>query len=60
VPATEVFPDGSIQLAQYNLREDGLFSTLYMPNGSGAWDTSNGHGPFWVSWPSNFIHIDGS
>jgi hypothetical protein len=56
---TAVFPDGSIQLSQYNLREDGLFSTLYMPKGSGVYDTSNGHSPFWVSWPDNFIHIKG-
>jgi hypothetical protein len=40
-------------------REDGLFSTLYMPNGSGFYDTSNGHGAFRVSWPSNFLHING-
>lgn len=48
--------DGSIELAQYNLREDGKFSTLHMPPG-GAWDTSNGHGRFFVAWPDNFIHI---
>lgn len=56
---TAVFPDGSIQLAQYNLRENGLFSTLYMPKGTGVNDTSNGNGAFFVSWPSNFIHING-
>jgi hypothetical protein len=46
---TTVFSDGSIVLAQYNLREDGLFSTLYMRKGSAAIDTSNGHGAFRVS-----------
>lgn len=56
---TAVFPDGSIDLAQYNLREDGLFSTLYMPKNATVYDTSNGHGPFPVTWPSNFIHING-
>ncbi len=48
--------DGSIDLAQYNLREDSRFSTLHMPPG-GAWDTSNGHSRFWVGWPDNFIHL---
>ncbi|HEV2371796.1 MAG TPA: CHAP domain-containing protein [Streptosporangiaceae bacterium] len=56
---TAVFPDGSVDLAQYNLRDDGLFSTLHLPAHSGAWDTSNGHSPFWVPWPDNFIHING-
>lgn len=56
---TAVFPDGSIDLSMYNLRDDGLFSTLYMPAHSGVYDTSNGHSAFWVSWPDNFIHING-
>ncbi len=56
---TAVFPDGSIDLAQYNLRENGLFSTLYMPKNTTVYDTSNGLSPFPVSWPSNFIHING-
>jgi CHAP domain len=54
-----VFPDGSILLTQYNLREDGKYSTLSMPAGKGATDTSNGHGAFDVSWPDHFIHING-
>lgn len=57
---TGVNSDGSMDLAQYNLREDSRFSTLHMPRG-GATDTSNGHGPFFVSWPDHFLHIgDGS
>jgi len=57
---TKVNSDGSIELAQYNLREDGKYSTLHMGRG-GATDTSNGHGPFLVTWPDRFLHIhDGS
>lgn len=57
---TAVNSDGSIDLAQYNLREDSKFSTLHMGRG-GATDTSNNHGAFFVPWPDHFIHIgDGS
>lgn len=54
---TAVNSDGSIDLAQYNLREDSRFSTLHMPR-RGATDTSNGHGAFFVNWPDHFLHID--
>lgn len=54
-----VHSDGSIDLAQYNLREDGLFSTLHIPAGGSAVDTSNGHGAFTVYWPDGFIHFNG-
>ena len=53
---TAVYGDGSVDLAQYNLREDSRFSTLHLPPG-GATDTSNGHGPFFVSYPDHFLHI---
>jgi surface antigen len=53
---TSVNSDGSIDLAQYNLREDSRFSTLHLPRG-GAIDTSNGHGAFYVPWPDHFLHI---
>jgi surface antigen len=53
---TAVNGDGSIDMAQYNLREDSRFSTLHMGRG-GATDTSNGHGPFFVPWPDHFLHI---
>jgi surface antigen len=53
---TAVYSDGSIDLAQFNLREDSKFSTLHMGRG-GATDTSNGHGPFFVPWPDHFLHI---
>lgn len=47
--------DGSIELAQYNLRLNQQFSTLHMPRG-GAYDTSFGLGRFFVPFPQNFIH----
>ncbi|GAB1646359.1 GH25 family lysozyme [Krasilnikovia sp. MM14-A1259] len=53
---TAVDADGSIELAQYNLREDSAFSTLRMTT-AGADDTSNGHPAFHVSWPDHFIHL---
>ena len=53
---TAVYGDGSVDVAQYNLREDSRFSTLHLPP-AGATDTSNGHGPFFVSYPDHFLHI---
>lgn len=44
---------------QYNLREDSRLSTLHLPL-TGATDTSNGHGPFYVSYPDHFLHIHDS
>ena len=54
-----VHSDGSVDLAQYNLREDGLYSTLHIPANGSAVDTSNGHGAFTVYWPNGFIHFNG-
>lgn len=56
---TKVYSDGSVDLAQYNLREDGLYSTLHIPANGSAVDTSNGHGAFTVYWPNGFIHFNG-
>lgn len=56
---TAVYSDGSVDLAQYNLREDGLYSTLHIPANGSAVDTSNGHGAFTVHWPNGFIHFNG-
>lgn len=56
---TAVFPDGSINIAQYNLRDNRLFSTLHFPAHQSVTDTSNGMPPFSVTWPDNFIHING-
>jgi CHAP domain len=51
--------DGSIDIEQYNLRNNGLYSVLHMPKNSSAVDRSNGKGPWTVPWPDNFIHIHG-
>ncbi|GAA4633106.1 hypothetical protein GCM10023196_069340 [Actinoallomurus vinaceus] len=71
---TKVYPDGSVDIAQYNLRVDTGYSTLHLtPNGGGT-DTQADHpadpaDPYhtasfsdWhVTYPDNFIHInDGS
>ena len=56
---TAVNSDGSIDIAQYNLRDDGKFSTLQIPSHGRATDTSNGHNAYYVYWPSNFIHFNG-
>lgn len=55
---TAVHGDGSVDLAQYNLREDGLYSTLHIPSNGSAVDTSNGHSAFTVHWPNGFIHFN--
>lgn len=54
-----VHSDGSIDIEQYNLREDGKYSVLHMAKNSKAIDKSNGHGAWTVPWPDNFIHIHG-
>jgi hypothetical protein len=51
--------DGSIEIEQYNLREDGTYSVLHMPRRGSAVDRSSGNGPWTVPWPDNFIHIHG-
>lgn len=56
---TAVGRDGSIDVEQYNLREDGRYSTLHFPKNSGVIDRSNGHGPWTVRWPDDFVHING-
>jgi hypothetical protein len=50
---TAVFPDGSIDIAQYNLLEDHQYSTLHLPR---AGTTFAG---LPVSWPDNFVHVKG-
>ncbi|HEX3480724.1 MAG TPA: CHAP domain-containing protein [Kofleriaceae bacterium] len=54
-----VHGDGSIEIEQYNLRENGLYSVLHMARNSSAVDRSNGKGPWVVPWPDHFIHIHG-
>ena len=51
---TAVFPDGSIDIAQYNLLDDHLYSTMYLPyKGTGYFAGMP------VSWPNNFVHVKG-
>lgn len=54
---TDVYPNGTIRIEQYNLRLNGQYSTLAMST-AGAWDTSFGDAPFYVPFPTGFIHID--
>jgi hypothetical protein len=49
--------DGSVDIEQYNLREDGRYSVLHMARRRSAIDRSNGHGAWLVPWPDDFIHI---
>jgi hypothetical protein len=49
----------SIDIEQYNLREDGKYSVLHMAKNASAIDQSNGHGAWAVPWPDNFIHVHG-
>jgi CHAP domain len=56
---TDVYPDGSIRIESYNLRANGMYSTIVMTQG-GTQDTSFGDAPFYVPWPSGFIHLDQS
>lgn len=51
--------DGSIDIEQYNLRENGKYSVLHMAKNSKATDRSNGNGPWTIPWPDNFIHVHG-
>jgi hypothetical protein len=51
--------DGSIDIEQYNLREDGRYSVLHMARRASTSDRSNGHPAWAVPWPSDFIHIHG-
>lgn len=50
---TAVFPDGSVDIAQYNLLEDHQYTTLHLPRGG----TTFAGLP--VFWPDNFVHVKG-
>jgi surface antigen len=54
---TDVYPDGSATIESYNLRLNGEYSTIHLPYGQPATDTSFNHGPFTVPWPTYFIHV---
>jgi hypothetical protein len=49
---TAVFPDGSIDIAQYNLLEDHNYSTMWLPKSNGSFGTLP------VSFPV-FVHVMG-
>jgi surface antigen len=68
---TKVYPDRSIDIAQYNLRDDTGYSTLHLTPNEGGTDTQADHpadaaDPYhtstftdWhVTWPDNFIHVN--
>jgi surface antigen len=44
--------DGSIDIEQYNLREDGRYSVLHLPRNASALDRSNGR-PWTVPWTAD-------
>lgn len=54
---TDVYPDGSITVESYNLRVNGEYSTIHLPYGQAATDTSFNLGGFSVPWPTDFIHV---
>ncbi|MBV9383875.1 MAG: CHAP domain-containing protein, partial [Streptosporangiaceae bacterium] len=57
---TDVYPNGTIRIENYNLRLNGEYSTLVMDT-TGAWDSSFGYPAWHLSWPDGFVHIgDGS
>ncbi|GAA0387369.1 hypothetical protein GCM10009530_43040 [Microbispora corallina] len=52
----DVYPDGTILVESYNLRENGQYSTVHL--GPGGTDDRSFHLPaFHVVWPTGFIHI---
>jgi surface antigen len=53
----DVYPDGSITIEQYNMRENGEYSVAHLANGQGYTDNSFGLGSFSVPWPKYFIHV---
>lgn len=54
---TDVYPDGSITVEQYNMRENGEYSVVHMNYDTGYVDNSFGLTNFSVPWPGGFIHL---
>ncbi|MCW2931023.1 MAG: hypothetical protein JWM19_1985, partial [Actinomycetia bacterium] len=54
---SDVYPDGSITVQGYNMRENGEYSAAHMPFGQGYTDTGFNQGSFSVPWPKYFIHV---
>jgi surface antigen len=55
---TDVYPDGSITVESYNMRENGEYSVVHMNYNTGYTDNSFGLPNFSIPWPGGFIHID--
>jgi len=53
----DVYPDGSVTIEQYNMRENGEYSVAHLANGQGYTDNGFGQGGFSVPWPKYFIHV---
>lgn len=54
---TDVYPDGSITVEQYNMRDHGEYSVVHMAFGQPYTDTSFGQPAATIPWPSEFIHM---
>jgi surface antigen len=54
---TDVYPDGSINVEQYNMRENGEYSVVHLDYNEGYTDNSFGQPNFSVPWPGGFIHV---
>jgi surface antigen len=55
---TDVYPDGSITIEQYNMRVNGEYSVVHLAHGQGYADNSFGQGTFNVPAPKYFIHVN--
>jgi surface antigen len=55
---TDVYPDGSITVEQYNMQSNGEYSVVHMAYGKGYTDNSFGQPGFTVPWPKYFIHVN--
>lgn len=54
---TDVYPDGSITVEGYNMRENGEYSVVHMNYNTGYTDNSFGLANFNIPWPGGFIHL---
>ncbi|GAA0385817.1 hypothetical protein GCM10009530_40970 [Microbispora corallina] len=54
---TDVYPDGSITVEQYNMRENARYSVVHMAWHQGYSDDSYGLARYDFPWPGGFVHI---
>lgn len=54
---SDVYPDGSITVEQYNMRENGEYSVVHLAYGQGYTDNSFSLSNFYIPWPGKFIHV---